>query len=164
MPSRTTSCHAFASPVGTIVVTGDAERIRQIRICLGEPLSASPPQEPLLAQAERRITAYFNGDATVFDLPLAPCSTPRGEDLRDAIASIPHGETASYGELARRIGSSPRAIGQACKRNPFPIVVPCHRVIGTGGTIGHYSGGEGLATKARLLNLEAAGESVAWPV
>lgn len=89
-----------------------------------------------------------------FDLPLADPITPRGAAHREAIAAIPYGETASYGALAHMLGSSPRAVGQACRRNPLPILIPCHRVIGAGGAIGHYSGGEGIATKLWLLDHE----------
>ena len=92
---------------------------------------------------------------TRFDLPLAAPSTPRGAAHRDGIAAIGFGETASYGMVARAIGSGPRAVGQACRRNPFPLIVPCHRIVGAGGSIGHYSAGAGLATKRWLLEFEA---------
>ena len=74
--------------------------------------------------------------------------------LRQAIVDIAYGTTASYGALAKAIGSSPRAIGQACARNPFPIIVPCHRILGAGGALGAYSAGEGPITKSRLLDHE----------
>jgi methylated-DNA-[protein]-cysteine S-methyltransferase len=67
---------------------------------------------------------------------------------------IPYGATAAYGEIARRVGSSARAVGNACGANPLPIIVPCHRVLGAGGALGGYSGFGGAATKARLLELE----------
>ncbi|HWL46290.1 MAG TPA: methylated-DNA--[protein]-cysteine S-methyltransferase, partial [Sphingomonadaceae bacterium] len=89
-----------------------------------------------------------------FALPLSPAGTPRGPAHRAAIMAIGYGETASYGEVARAIGSSPRAVGQACARNPLPIIVPCHRVLGAGGAIGHYSAGDGIATKCWLLSHE----------
>jgi methylated-DNA-[protein]-cysteine S-methyltransferase len=75
---------------------------------------------------------------------------------------IPHGQTRSYGELAMEVGSAPRAIGGACGHNPIPIVIPCHRVLGRNG-LGGYSGGAGLATKRRLLELErSAAGSLSW--
>ena len=98
-----------------------------------------------------------SGTLEEFDLPLLPLATPRGEALRSAIVAIPVGETLSYGALARIAGSAPRAIGQACARNVFPIIVPCHRVIGSGGAIGHYSGGSGITTKRWLLDHERRG-------
>ena len=93
----------------------------------------------------------------MFDLPLAPAATMRGEVLRQAMVNIGFGDTASYGELAARIGSSARALGQACARNPFPIVVPCHRVLQAGGVLGSYSAGEGPVTKRWLLRHEGVG-------
>ena len=74
--------------------------------------------------------------------------------LRDAIRAIPYGAQRSYGAVARTIDSGPRAIGQACRRNPMPIVIPCHRVTATGG-IGFYSGGKGVETKIWLLQHES---------
>lgn len=109
---------------------------------------------PVIREALRQLNAYFAGRLTVFDLPLAPSLTPRGDALRQAIVAVPYGRTASYGDLAQAIGSSPRAIGQACARNPFPIVVPCHRILGAGGGLGAYSAGQGPITKSRLLDLE----------
>ena len=152
--------HVFTSPVGAIFLEGDGERLTSVRIAPEvEPVRSAPGT--LLAEAERQIAAYFAGGLTDFDLPLAPASTARGEELRQAMCAIPHGATASYGELARRADSGPRAIGQACRRNPLPIIVPCHRVIGAGGAIGYYSGGAGITTKAWLLNHESK-EGAKW--
>lgn len=152
--------HLFLSPVGALVVEAHGNRLASIRIAPEiEPVASEPGA--LLAEVERQIAAYFAGRLTDFDLPLVPASTPRGEELRQAMCAIPHGETASYGELARRTDSGPRAIGQACRRNPLPIVVPCHRVIAAGGRIGYYSGGAGVKTKAWLLNHETK-EGAKW--
>lgn len=156
-----TSAHVFASPVGAIVVTGDGERLTGLRIDPGAQPGRSPG-DPLRREAERQLAAYFDRRLTGFDLPLAAASTPRGAEIRAAMCAIPHGRTASYGELARRLDSGPRAIGQACRRNPFPILVPCHRVIAAGGRIGYYSGGEGIATKAALLNHENTRGEARW--
>jgi methylated-DNA-[protein]-cysteine S-methyltransferase len=111
---------------------------------------------PLIVEAIRQFHQWFAGDRQGFDLPLAPMNTPRGQDLRHAIACIPYGETASYGQLARRFDSGARAIGTACSRNPFPIIIPCHRVITANKVIGHYSAGDGTATKAWLLQFESS--------
>lgn len=104
-----------------------------------------------------QLNAYFAGRLTHFDLSLAPARTSRGAVLRDAIVAVGHGATASYGELAHAVGSSARAVGQACARNPFPLVVPCHRVLQAGGVLGPYSAGAGPATKRWLLAFEAGG-------
>nr|WP_047167269.1 methylated-DNA--[protein]-cysteine S-methyltransferase [Sphingomonas sp. Y57] len=145
------------SPVGRILIETDSRWVRAIhilddRIVSGD-MDVVPAQGPAAA-AIRQLRAYFDDGATTFDLPLLPAATPRGAALREAIVAIPSGDTLSYGALARIAGSAPRAIGQACARNPFPIVVPCHRVVGSGGTIGHYSGGRGIITKTWLLDHE----------
>ncbi len=110
----------------------------------------------LLREAEKQLGAYFAGRLQVFDLPLGPAPTSFQVRVRAAMLAIPAGATRSYGELAGDIDSKPRAIGQACGRNPIPIIVPCHRVLAAGGAIGGYSGGGGLTTKRRLLELEGA--------
>ena len=140
------------SPIGPILLCSEGDRLTSIRIGLSGPDRTGG--DPLLREAAAQLAAWFDGRLTEFDLPLAPPHSPRGAAHRDAIASIPFGETASYGARARMIGSLPRAIGQACRRNPYPIVIPCHRVIAAGGAIGYYSGGEGIITKRWLLEQE----------
>ena len=143
---------SIATPIGLVRVTGTADRVDSVAIEPdGIPVAATTPA---LLEALRQLAAYFAGRLSVFDLPLAPSETPRGDVLRQAIVAIPYGQTASYGALARGIQSSPRAIGQACARNPFPIIVPCHRILGAGGGLGAYSAGQGPITKSRLLDLE----------
>ncbi|SNS72049.1 methylated-DNA-[protein]-cysteine S-methyltransferase [Sphingomonas laterariae] len=139
------------SPIGPILVSADDKLLTGVRIGASD-LADAPT--PLLREAIAQLAAWFEGRLVDFDLPLAPLKSPRGEDHSAAICAIPYGETASYGELARRISSSPRAIGQACRRNPMPIIIPCHRVLGAGGVIGHYTGGEGITTKLWLLQRE----------
>ena len=143
---------SIATPIGLVRVTGTADRIDAIEILATGDAVASDP--PAIREALRQIEAYFAGRLTAFDLPLAPSPTERGAVLRQGIVDIAFGETASYGALAKAIRSSPRAIGQACARNPFPIVVPCHRILGAGGALGAYSAGDGPITKSRLLDHE----------
>lgn len=138
----------IATPVGHVLIEG-GDVVSRIEIGVAEAVRRASG-DAVRAAAEQ-IEAYFAGERRDFDLLLAPSSTPRGEVLRAAIVAVGYGETASYGEVARRIASSPRAMGQTCRRNPLPIVVPCHRI--TGGA-GHYSGGDGLPTKNWLLNHE----------
>jgi methylated-DNA-[protein]-cysteine S-methyltransferase len=141
------------SPLGPIEVRVRNNQVTSIRI--GAPDSVITDDTPLLREARVQLAAWFEGKLRTFDLPLEPLTSPRGELLRMAIAAIPYGESLSYGVVARTIGSGPRAVGQACRRNPFPIVIPCHRVIGSAGSIGYYSGGDGIATKLWLLNHES---------
>lgn len=141
----------LTTPIGPILLRADGDRLISIRIGADDD---AKDDDPVLREALAQLSAWFSGRLSRFDLPLAEPDTPRGAAHRQAIADIPYADTASYGAIARMIGSSPRAVGQACRRNPFPIVIPCHRVIGAGGTIGHYSGGAGVATKLWLLQHE----------
>ena len=122
----------------------------------GEEAAAS---HPLAAEAARQVRAYLADPGFVFDLPLAPGDTPFQRAVWRKIAEIPLGRTRSYGELAAELGSAARAVGQACGRNPHPLVVPCHRVIAAGGGLGGFANardGYLLHTKRWLLRHEAA--------
>jgi len=110
----------------------------------------------LLLRARRQLEAYFAGKLAAFDLPLAPSGSPFELRVWQLMSDIPYGETRSYGDLATLLAAAPRAVGQACGRNPLPIVIPCHRVLAAGGALGGYSGGKGVDTKRRLLILEGA--------
>lgn len=148
----------IATPIGIILIQGSSDSIDRIRILAGDDgnddASRSTTATPAVAEAIMQIGAYFAGRLTRFDLPLAAALSPRGLALRNAIIDIPFGKTLTYGELARIAGSAPRAIGQACARNPFPIVIPCHRVLAQGDRLGAYSAGDGPATKRWLLDHE----------
>lgn len=110
--------------------------------------------QEILEQAAREIGEYFEGKRRAFAVPTAAAGTPFQQAVWNALKEIPYGETRTYGEIARRIGHprASRAVGQANNRNPLPIVVPCHRVIGASGALTGYAGG--LAVKVRLLELE----------
>ncbi len=110
----------------------------------------------LLAEARRQLEAYFKGQRKAFDLPLAPRGTAFQQRVWRDMRGIAYGETVSYGALAAALSSGPRAVGMACARNPLPVIIPCHRVIGGNGALTGYSGAEGLATKRYLLRLEGA--------
>jgi methylated-DNA-[protein]-cysteine S-methyltransferase len=145
--------HALiATPIGKIRLEGDDAELTAIRI--GGEGAASPGSAGAVRSAAEQLAQWFARERQTFELVLAPAGTPRGEALRAGLIAVGYGETLSYGALARMLGSSPRAIGQLCARNPFPIVVPCHRVLGSGGALGHYSGGDGPRTKAWLLEHE----------
>lgn len=142
----------IATPIGPVRIEAEGEVLTGIRIGRTSKLASLA----VLDEAARQLAAYFAGALTRFDLPLAPADSERGPELRAAICGVGYGETASYGELAQRTGASARAIGQACASNRFPIIVPCHRVLPAGGALGHYSGGDGPATKVWLLKHERA--------
>lgn len=127
-----------------------------------DPKSSSEAKAHVMA-AHRQLREYFAGNRTDFDLSLdldtlqrigAPGSTGFQQEVQLAMVNIPYGQTLSYGEIAANIGNpgAARAVGSACANNPFPIVVPCHRVVRSDGSRGHYTGGSGI--KDFLLNLE----------
>jgi methylated-DNA-[protein]-cysteine S-methyltransferase len=113
-------------------------------------------ETPLLREVRRQLDAYFDGRLHDFSLPLRAAGSPFQRSVWAAIAAIPYGQTRTYGAIAVHLGSAARAVGGACGRNPIPIVVPCHRVVGAGGRLTGYSGGAGTDTKRVLLVLEAA--------
>lgn len=158
-PSMT--CHIIASPIGAIALSASDDALVSVDM-LGATAEPDTTDHRLLREAARQIQAYFAGDLRRFDLPLAPASTRRGNELRAAVMAIPYGEAQSYGEVARRADSGPRAIGRVCSHNPLPLVVPCHRVIAAGGKIGYYSGGAGISTKRFLLTHENRQEASQW--
>ncbi|MEK7758531.1 MAG: methylated-DNA--[protein]-cysteine S-methyltransferase, partial [Pseudomonadota bacterium] len=117
-----------------------------------------PPRTPLARQVCEQLKAYFADPHTRFDLPLVPDGTPFQQRAWRALQRIPSGTARTYGELARTLKSAPRAVGGACRANPIPIVVPCHRVIaanGPGGFMG-ATGGRAMDIKRWLLEHEAA--------
>jgi methylated-DNA-[protein]-cysteine S-methyltransferase len=116
-------------------------------------------ETPLLRRACEQLHAYFDGELTAFDLPLAPPGTVYQQRVWRALCDIPYGATRSYLDIARAAGGSARSVGQANGGNPIPIIIPCHRVVATT-HIGGYSGGDGLATKRWLLALEARAQPV----
>ena len=141
------------SPLGPLAVTAENGAITAVswRAANGDRPT------PLLARAAAALAAYFAGASAPFDLPLAPRGSAFDRRVWQALARIGYGETRSYGALARALGTSPRAVGGACARNPIPILIPCHRVLAASGALGGYSGAGGTATKRRLLDLERRG-------
>ncbi|MFM8616806.1 MAG: methylated-DNA--[protein]-cysteine S-methyltransferase [Alphaproteobacteria bacterium] len=112
-------------------------------------------ETPLLRRARDQLQDYFDGKCLTFDLPLAPHGSDFQKRVWAALCAIPPGETRSYADIARAIGSAPRAVGGANGANPIPIIIPCHRVVAADGSLGGYSGGDGPATKRFLLDLES---------
>ena len=146
---------ALDSPVGRLTVSSNGGAIVEI----AWKDAPEGPETPLLTEARRQLEAYFAGRLKAFDLPLRPAGSAFDLRVWAAMQQIPHGQTRRYGELAMEVGSGPRAIGGACGRNPIPIVIPCHRVLASGG-LGGYSGGAGLATKRALLALEGGAAAI----
>ncbi len=142
---------SISSPIGNLVLDEEGGAI----VAIGWSNRRAGNGSPLLAEAARQLDAYFAGTLTAFDLPLRPGGSEFETRVWVAMQDIPYGETRSYGDLAAITHSAPRAVGRACGRNPIPIVIPCHRVLGKG-WMGGYSGAGGLDTKRALLELEGA--------
>ena len=140
------------SPLGPLTLVAEDGALTRLRWGRAAREDASN----LLARAAADLAAYFAGEMPDFDLPVAPRGTEHDRKVWRAMQRISAGEVRTYGEIAREIASSPRAVGNACGRNPIPIIVPCHRIVGAGGAIGGYSGQGGAETKRFLLGLEGA--------
>ena len=147
---------SIASPVGPITLREEKGRIVALSWERPRRRGDDGSDSPLLAEAAEQVAAYFAGRRVAFDLPLGPRGTPYQERVWKRLSRIGFGHTESYGGLARRLGTSPRAVGAACARNPLPILIPCHRVLAGSRGLGGYSGRGGLKTKRYLLRLEGA--------
>ena len=147
-----TQC-VIPSPLGHLRIAADEGGLTAVD---RTDLPLSPPDTPLLTEAARQLRAYFDGTLTDFDLPLHMTGTAFQLRCWEALQDIPYGETITYGEQAQRIGQPKacRAVGGTNHRNPICIIVPCHRVLGTGGKLTGYVGG--IKIKRYLLELEGA--------
>jgi methylated-DNA-[protein]-cysteine S-methyltransferase len=146
------------SPIGEILLAGDSEGLKYVGFPSGkgkvEPDASWSLDETGFGDVMAQLAEYFAGTRSEFDLKLAPDGTPFQLAVLDALQQIPYGETCSYADIATRIGKpkAVRAVGAANGRNPLPIIIPCHRVIGSNGSLTGFGGG--LPTKRFLLDLE----------
>lgn len=138
------------TPIGDLTLSEEDGRI----VALDWGWGRDQTETELLCRAREQVHAYFDGERVTFDLPLAPQGSPYRRRVWQALEAIPPGQTRTYQDIARIAGGSPRSVGGANGANPIPILIPCHRVVATGG-IGGYSGGDGLTTKRYLLELES---------
>lgn len=145
----------YESDVGRIGISEKDGRIAKVYITNDTvPEDVQLCETPLLKEAVRQLKSYFAGELREFTLPLAPEGTDFMKKVWAALCEIPYGQTASYKEIAEKIGApkAARAVGLANNRNPIPVFIPCHRVIGADGSLTGYAGG--LDMKKRLLDLE----------
>ena len=142
------------TPIGTLTLAGGDTGLRMVWFGAHTPSWAREPAHPVLEAATAQLEEYFAGTRTAFDLPLDVRGPYFQRRAWLALASIPYGSTVSYGEQARRIGypGAARAVGAANARNPLPVILPCHRVIGANGSLTGFGGG--LDTKRWLLEHE----------
>ena len=142
----------FTSPLGPICLTEEDGFLTGVGFCAAKAEAAE--DSPLLAEAEHQLDEYFLGLRQNFDLPLNPKGTAFQQKVWQALLQIPYGQTASYKEIACKIGNEKayRAVGLANHNNPIGIIIPCHRVVGANGNLTGYAGG--LEKKQKLLELE----------
>jgi methylated-DNA-[protein]-cysteine S-methyltransferase len=152
MTDLATRC--FDSPIGNIFL--EARNNRVVLLTMGGPKAASTGHAAVLDEAEQQLKRYFAGKSKTLDFAVEVSGTEFQKAVWAQIASIGFGETKTYGEIAQAIGrpKAVRAVGGAVGANPVPLVIGCHRVLGTSGKITGYSGGDGLPTKRWLLALE----------
>ncbi len=148
------------SPLGPLLLSGDGDGLTGLHVA-GEALAPDHRAGDLVedaapfAEVSEQLEAYFEGDRRTFDVPLAPRGTAFQREVWSALLDVPYGETVTYAALAHRLGRPRafRAVGAANGRNPISVIVPCHRVIGTDGSLTGY--GWGIERKRWLLDLEA---------
>ena len=145
--------HTVDTPIGPLLLRADHGHLSRVEF---GALTACTSSAPPFPEAEAQLHAYFAGELERFELPLAPVGTAFQRCVWEALAEILYGTTTTYSELAARIGrpSACRAVGAANGRNPLPVIVPCHRVVGAAGALTGYGGG--LGRKRLLLALEGA--------
>ena len=148
-----------STPLGDITAVVDDAGLTQVILAGddGSVLAEATEGGPIADAAAQQLAEYFAGERMAFDVPLAPQGTEFQMTVWKALGDVPFGTTATYGEIARAIGqlTATRAVGAANGRNPIPIIIPCHRVIGASGELTGYSGGGGIETKRRLLDHES---------
>ncbi len=151
--------YVMESPVGPLWLESDGEALTGLHFGRPEAVLGEEDQAPF-TEVMVQLKAYFAGELKRFDVPLRMEGTPFQKGVWAALRKIPYGQTISYGELARRVGSPGafRAVGSANGKNPVAIIVPCHRVINTGGGLGGFGGG--LDKKRTLLALEGVGSAL----
>ena len=145
----------LASPIGLLRLEATNQGLTAVRFPHNVPVSAERTiQNPVVAEAKQQLSAYFDGKLDTFSVPLDWCGTAFQKSVWLALTKIRYGDTMTYADIARAIGRprSARAVGGAAGKNPLPIIVPCHRVIGSDGTLTGFTGG--LDIKIRLLQLE----------
>jgi methylated-DNA-[protein]-cysteine S-methyltransferase len=144
----------YPSPLGLLTITSDGDSITSILFPKNESTLLTENSNSIIADCITQLNEYFQGTRKIFNLPLNPFGTDFQKKVWDKIYEIPFGETKSYGEIANSLGDSKlsRAVGLANGANPIPVIIPCHRVIGSNGTLTGYAGG--LERKIWLLNHE----------
>lgn len=146
--------YVYSSPVGKLGIDVDEKGLRKIEFLKDDAIDVVDGDNELVMEVKRQLNEYFRGERKTFDLPLALCGTPFQLKVWEALQTIPYGDTRSCKEIAIQVGSPKgcRAVGMANNKNPIPIIIPCHRVVGGNGKLVGYAGG--LDKKEYLLEVE----------
>ena len=153
-------CCKYSSPLGELLIASRGEKITGLwftgqkydRAGLGDMVLTEPEISPALSAALCWLEEYFRGEEPKIEIKLRPEGTAFQKRVWEELLTIPYGETLSYGDLAKRLGSSPRAVGAAVGKNPISLIIPCHRVLGSDGSLTGYAGG--IERKKYLLEQE----------
>lgn len=165
LPTKTTNMPSFTSfrtRLWEIILVGDEAGITNLHMVTGKGRRAFAVDgawsrdDTFFAEAEKQLREYFDGIRRAFDIPLHPRGTAFQKTVWETLRSIPYGETRTYGEVARSMGNpdAARAVGMASSKNPIPVIIPCHRVIGSSGSLTGFA--HGLDAKKALLDLETS--------
>ena len=141
---------SYNSPIGNLVITAEDDAI----VSLDWEKNTYISNNKVLIESVKQLDEYFKGKRKDFDLPISASGTEFSCKVWKEMMKISYGKVLTYGDIARKLKSHPRAVGMACGKNPIPIFIPCHRVVGQTGALTGYSGGNGVKTKEALLRLE----------
>jgi methylated-DNA-[protein]-cysteine S-methyltransferase len=143
------------TPVGALALQGNGESITKVS-WLDHTAARSPDAPDRVCDlAADELLSYFENQLKIFTVPVFLSGSDLQSKVWDAMRNIPFGEVLTYGDVARIVGSEPQAVGFACGQNPIPVIVPCHRIVGAGGKLTGFSGGNGIETKEFLLDHES---------
>ncbi|MEL7100709.1 MAG: methylated-DNA--[protein]-cysteine S-methyltransferase [Pseudomonadota bacterium] len=144
--------HTIHTPFGALTLTEEGGALTKLVWRDTSRMDGTP----LLREAEAQLQAYCDSRLDSFDLPTRVIGSPLQQAVCAEMQAIPLGETRTYGAIAKAVGASAQAVGQACGGNPLPVIIPCHRVMGAGGKLTGFSGRGGVETKVALLRHEGA--------
>ena len=156
--------HSFSTVLGPMTAVESDGHLVMLLYSGSPPDGAETGASPLLAETEKQVKEYLSGKRDVFDLPVNGGFEGFSEEVMDAMSRIPYGSTMTYGELAEMSGhpGAARAVGTVCRKNPLPLIYPCHRVVPSSGGIGNYSGAPGA--KGYLLRMEGSLTEASGPL
>jgi len=143
------------TPVAALTLSSNGHAITRVTWPSTSDVPGACATDAVLESAAMEIKKYFSGALTHFNTPIHLEGSALQLGVWEVMRAIPFGQVLTYGDVAKSIGSEPQAVGTACGQNPIPVIVPCHRIVGAGGKLTGFSGGNGIETKSFLLDLES---------